>query len=275
MSIRPVHAMSYTPIPGIWTGAQPSPGANAAPPTYVPDQPPDGPLSGVEPGVRPPGSFSGVRAAGHFLRGFAMQGVDMVKGAIQNPIMTAAVVGAGAAACYFLAWAPLALTIGFAGLGLFQMAKGVMAMKADRARGDDTKAEQDFETIGRGTFDVVLAVAPLAAQKWWARRGAHVGTGKAPRIRAKAPKGKIPKAKVVVPKPKAVVPKAKVVVPKPKAVVPKPAATVVNTKVPAGKAGRAHVGSAPVKTVKAPKVLPPKTVATPAKTPPAVILPSW
>ncbi|MDB5095776.1 MAG: hypothetical protein JWM80_197 [Cyanobacteria bacterium RYN_339] len=135
--------------------------------------------------------FSGMRATGHFFKGLWAQGADTVKGVIAHPLralaFSAAVGGAIALAPVVgiasAATAGLVVSLGFAAWGAWGIFKGYSAYKAHRAAGDGAAAELDFETIGRGAFDVTLSLAPLAAEyafkRWGPRSARPVATRRA------------------------------------------------------------------------------------------------
>jgi len=124
------------------------------------------------PAAAPAASFSTGRALGHFFRGFGQQGRDMVMGIVRHPLQAGLVIGAGALAVaaaplvgISVATAGLALAGIFGAIGAFRIGQGAVAATVALRAGRFAEAEQDFEQVGRGTFDVATAVAPAAIAK--------------------------------------------------------------------------------------------------------------
>lgn len=129
--------------------------------------------------------FSLGRALGNFFKGFALEGVDLIKGFVTNPLpaIGSAVLIAGASALLpalgLVSAASMGafITVAMGGIALIGLTRGIDDAVMDHLHGDNAKAEQDFEEIGRGSFDFALAVGPYVASKYLNRGQAVVGKG--------------------------------------------------------------------------------------------------
>ena len=89
---------------------------------------------------------------------------DIVSAIIKAPLVTGLVVAATAATIYFLPIVGTALAVGVAAYGAYQLGSGLIngikAAKAEKTAEtkDYTKANQQFERVGEGVFDLALTL---------------------------------------------------------------------------------------------------------------------
>lgn len=114
------------------------------------------------------GGFSWSRALGAFGRGFGLEARGLWEGMLHHPLQALAMTAGSIALVALLpvvlpvsaAAVGTALTAGFVLYGAAKMALGAIRAFQDHRRGDDRQAEQDFERIGRGGFDVAAVAVP-------------------------------------------------------------------------------------------------------------------
>ncbi|MDB5095884.1 MAG: hypothetical protein JWM80_305, partial [Cyanobacteria bacterium RYN_339] len=120
-----------------------------------------------------PETFSWGRAGGHFWHGFKREFLDGLEGAFKRPLTTLAWLAGSVAVVAALplilpvsaAAVGTAMAVSFVGFGLFKAGQGAYSAIKDYRAGNTAKAEDDFEQIGRGSFDVAAVVVPAAATR--------------------------------------------------------------------------------------------------------------
>lgn len=103
------------------------------------------------------GKFDVSECAKNFGKGL----LSPITAVFEHPIATIGMVGAAAIACTLVPVLGPLMAVGFAGLSLFQVGKGLNNVVKNYKNGNYDKAEQSFNEVGEGTIGVALSACGL------------------------------------------------------------------------------------------------------------------
>ncbi len=95
------------------------------------------------------------------IKNFAKGVISPLTAIIKHPLMTIGVVGVTIAACQLIPVLGPILAIGFGGLSVFQLGKGIYDVVKNYKNKNYDNAEKSFEKVGQGTVGVAMSVLGL------------------------------------------------------------------------------------------------------------------